>query len=470
MINKKGVSLVVLVITIVVIIILVAAVVLNLSGSNPIDSSRVSRICTNYDNLTTDIKLYISKAHMETKSYFNDEEILFGTGSVRKGVNLSQVENVGTNSDGTWNASGYRIVSKSGSDYVSSTITLNNGSTVEVYQIDKAQYEKLANAIPATTTAGSEWCIDKQGNVYLVYNNLSDVQKWLRGKVKGNTITDNSTLAKFLGVKNLDGDDSESSSSAITPANVTKNYYGKVVSNYNAQGVEWKVFHSDGQNIYLITSEYIPYDKIPKVDSVALNKGDYDNAAYFTNVLSSYSTGSGAITADNPARKWLKSYFDYLSTNSTTSGSNENMQAIAYMLDTNKWSDFADSTYADYAIGGPTVEMLFASYNKKYTDVNYQARVPNKNGYQISQNGGSSWDTEYHPNIFDVSDNLYVLAATIDKDGNGKVEIQDARLQYGASSFWVASPSAYGSKYVMRVGCDGACGGNNNYDDKHLRI
>ena len=35
------------------------------------------------------------------------------------------------------------------------------------------------------------------------------------------------------------------------------------------------------------------------------------------------------------------------------------------MLDTEIWNNFMEDT-ASYVIGGPTLEMLFDSYNKKY--------------------------------------------------------------------------------------------------------
>ena len=44
------------------------------------------------------------------------------------------------------------------------------------------------------------------------------------------------------------------------------------------------------------------------------------------------------------------------------------MQAIAFMLDTNRWNTLYKGNGADYAIGGPTLDLLSASYNKYYED------------------------------------------------------------------------------------------------------
>ena len=40
------------------------------------------------------------------------------------------------------------------------------------------------------------------------------------------------------------------------------------------------------------------------------------------------------------------------------------MKVVAYMLDTGIWKKFAKENVADYAIGGPTVELFFKAYNE----------------------------------------------------------------------------------------------------------
>ena len=44
------------------------------------------------------------------------------------------------------------------------------------------------------------------------------------------------------------------------------------------------------------------------------------------------------------------------------------MKATEYLLDSSVWNRTYKTEKADWAIGGPTFEMLVASYNKKYTD------------------------------------------------------------------------------------------------------
>lgn len=140
--------------------------------------------------------------------------------------------------------------------------------------------------------------------------------------------------------------------------------YGAYVTNYdidNSTGVKWKIFNSDGVNIYLIADDYVDYDKIPatvKTSSKPNHSTMYSNAVYFTDILKDYN-GSNDISNHNLSNKWLSKYSEKNFTSEY-----ENMKAIAYMLDTNLWREFKEDT-AIYAIGGPTLEILFESYNAK---------------------------------------------------------------------------------------------------------
>lgn len=197
-------------------------------------------------------------------------------------------------------------------------------------------------------------------------------------------------------------------------------YYGKSITNYTANGVsDWKIFYSDGNNVYLIASDYVDVDKLPSTSNG--NKPEnansrYPKAATFTNIINDYN-GSDDIT-DEKIKKLNNNYFSkgYTSTY-------DNMKVVAYMLDTNIWSSFkADK--ADYAIGGPTIEMLMASYSKKY-DVNYMARASSYVGYEISKDGGENW-ASYYDNMLSKSDELYVISSI-----------------KNAQELWLASPSEF---------------------------
>ena len=195
------------------------------------------------------------------------------------------------------------------------------------------------------------------------------------------------------------------------------NYYGKKITNYEANGVsDWKIFYSDGNNVYIIASDYVDVDKLPSTSRGHKPKNtdsDYPKGATFTNVIDDYN-GSSDIT-DEKIKKLNNDYFSkgYTSTD-------VNMQAVAYMLDTNIWSIFKTEK-AEYAIGGPTVEMLMASYSRKY-NVNYMARAISGVGYEISKNSGVNWSYWYQE-MLNKSDSLYVILSVAN-----------------AEAMWLASP------------------------------
>ena len=223
--------------------------------------------------------------------------------------------------------------------------------------------------------------------------------------------------------------------SASDIASNPANNYGKTVTGYEAEYgnvVGWKIFYagnefsSDGSyHVYLIADNYIPRENIPQSSGGhSLNAGSYPRAAYFTNILGDYS-GSSSIT--NAQIKKLNN--DYFTKN--YSSTYRNMIAVAYMLDTNAWSTYKGSN-ADYAVGGPSIEMIMKSYSQKH-GVDYRAQASGAKGYQISNNGGSSW-ANHISGMLSTSDSLYVITSTSNAYG-----------------YWVASPSTSGTDRVVGV-------------------
>ena len=215
------------------------------------------------------------------------------------------------------------------------------------------------------------------------------------------------------------------------------NLYGSEVEGYEAQGVtDWKIFYAGtmpGENephIYLISSDYIPYDVIPystnssgNTTSNKPNKGSsYPRAAYFSNILNDYA-GSSRVT-EARIKGLNNSYFNTKGYSST----NNSMKSVAYMLDTKAWSGFTTDK-ADYAIGGPTVELLFKSYNQKYT-TNYVAEATSAVGYKVGNGRASSNSLT----LSNTSDSLYVITS-----------------QSNAEAYWFASPSSINNSFVFMV-------------------
>ena len=241
--------------------------------------------------------------------------------------------------------------------------------------------------------------------------------------------------------------------SAIAKATDTEkatNYYGKTVTGYtpvNGTTVGWKIFYADESNIYLIADDYVEPDKLPASTTasgeVTANKpkpigSSYPKVACFTdNILNDYSTGSARVT-DEKIKALNNSFFSQ-----NFKSSNNNMKAVAYMLDTKAWETFKDSANNDaskveYAIGGPTVEMLFKSYNQAHPGKNYEAKATSATGYKVRVNEGTWEDYTDWSDWLNTIDTLYVLPSS-----------------KGADAMWLASPSAVDTNDVMSVTCSG---------------
>ena len=211
-------------------------------------------------------------------------------------------------------------------------------------------------------------------------------------------------------------------------ANNPSEHYGGYVTNYTTPSgdpnVKWRIFYADESNIYLIASDYIHYDYCPVgAKGTAVTKNS-DYALSFNNVYQDY-TGSVDIT-DARIRKWIQKYLDV-----APASTYQNIRAVAFMLDETRWSaKYANSNYAEYAIGGPTLEMFVASYNKAHPEKPMYCSA-NSTGYYISWTNGG---TDYYIDGLDTSESLYVISDT-----------------FKAYAMWLGSPSAINADSLMNV-------------------
>ena len=219
--------------------------------------------------------------------------------------------------------------------------------------------------------------------------------------------------------------------------------YGATVTGYTLPSgtttdVGWKIFYADNSNIYLIADNYVERNNLPNsttesgvVTANKPNDGSYARSAYFTNILGDYA-GSARIT-DSRLKALNNDYFNTKNYSST----NANMKSVAYMMDTTAWnSKFLDNNKADYCIGGPSVELLFKSYNEKYKTA-FESQASSATGYQIRKTSSNSW-ADYINSMLSTSDSLYVIRSTSN-----------------ACAYWLTSPSSNGDGYVRSVTHDG---------------
>lgn len=145
-------------------------------------------------------------------------------------------------------------------------------------------------------------------------------------------------------------DDYISGKSIMSAAEVAKNapkVYGCNVTNYNANNLNYKIFYSDGNNIFLIAENPI---------------GSY----YWE-----YSSPVREVS-DETMQKFM----------ATGYGMKMAQQVISDLLCTDNWTDYLDNNYAAQAVGSPTIEMFVASWNAKgYAKLN--CKETNNYGYVL---------------------------------------------------------------------------------------
>ena len=64
------------------------------------------------------------------------------------------------------------------------------------------------------------------------------------------------------------------------------------------------------------------------------------------------------------------------------------MKACCYLLDSSNWTSYVTSEKANWAIGGPTIELLEASYNAINTSSQRQINTFNSYGYNFTDENG----------------------------------------------------------------------------------
>ena len=213
-------------------------------------------------------------------------------------------------------------------------------------------------------------------------------------------------------------------------------YYGLKVTNYESQNGQndWKIFYSDGTHIFLITGDYINTAETNRINTTATGMTTSSYSAYWaSNSVPAFQTVDSTTLTRFKATEYA-----------LQSGIN-NSKCVSTLLNDNNWSSYKDSgSKAEKAIGSPTVEMWMDSWNARYpksSDKIYRkASTSTSNpGYYVGT--GQNPTTTY----IDSS----VMSA---KEGYNNKLYYPYTLGYnGTNGYWLASPSAYSSNYVLLV-------------------
>ena len=262
-------------------------------------------------------------------------------------------------------------------------------------------------------------------------------------------------------IVNQSGNVKEKNSNVLEIEELNENgstYFGWDVINYaetlpsNLQDTKWQLFYAgalDGETeerIYLISKEYVKNSVLPavikngaEIETAKPISGNNEYKACFGNNTSDgimpHYVGSADISTE--IKKYNKDYFkDYTS-------ASPNMKAVAYMLDTTTWSAFATSTksYAEYAMGGPSIELFLIAYNK-YSGTNYKSDAVSNKGYQVSETPSSTFNNSMTMGIIpDVT-----TGEKLEDNPFSVSSIRDV-----ADGYWLASPSNANSNIIMFI-------------------
>ena len=225
---------------------------------------------------------------------------------------------------------------------------------------------------------------------------------------------------------------------------VTSTNYGDFVdypidlNEYGDTTNDWRIFYNNGTNVFMIAADYVKNNSI-YLDNAGTGMTIDDTYKLYWNSVPNVQTVEANILS-----LFKQSWTDY--------STNENGRCVSTLLNTNNWDGFVNTSYASYAIGGPTIEMWVASYNAKGDTVLYTNK--NITGYYIGNTEGT---TDYSYNLSDdarYDDTLYFSH----QEGFNN-----------CTGYWIASPSDIDPNQLMRVHYSGDVG-NYSYKGTYVGI
>ena len=179
---------------------------------------------------------------------------------------------------------------------------------------------------------------------------------------------------------------------------------GTVVNGYNAQSLEWQIFYADQSETFLISKTYATSSIFPIPLKGVDKQQEYE--------------GSKDVKASSYGLKWNSKWL----AKCTTESEDSNAKATAYLCDSNNWKSYVQSP-ATYAVGGPTLELFIASWNKSQnTNLSLVDDEIDKDGY-----------------VADKPEELYTSWPINSNIKNGAYYVTNSTSNYN-NDYWLASP------------------------------
>ena len=190
---------------------------------------------------------------------------------------------------------------------------------------------------------------------------------------------------------------------------------------------DWKIFYNSGSNIFIIASEYLSNHKLPQSTDMEV----YSMYSVYWPTPEHLTKAGAESISEIISNKYMLSWKNHFS-----KSTNDNIKAVASLLDTNTWRNFASGISGAEAVGCPTIEMYIASWNAKgYTKLycdNFTST-----GYYIGTNINSTLDgIDISSDIQGYADSLYYPHST---------------PYNNCSGYWIASPSNSSNVSLMAI-------------------
>ena len=257
---------------------------------------------------------------------------------------------------------------------------------------------------------------------------------------------------------------------------------------------DWRIFYEDKTGrVFLIAADYAPntcglLQKEGGSDGELIagmsksTDSSYSNCCYNWSTVPGYTCNDGrnGTNKDKSQCSFLDIFMPEVDTCNghyycSDHTGNDNSKCASQLQCTGEWSGFVDSKYAEYAIGGPTIEMWLGSWNShtdksKYEELKYNdsAFYSYSSGYSSGESSSSSSthlitttdgknDTLYFPHL-GSSSNLDLFNDKKNGSSEGGTE------KASCYCYWLASPSGGRDDCVMSVDYKGNLSGSFYYN------
>ena len=414
--NARGITLIALVITIIVLLILVGITINALSGENGIlKRATQAKSKTGRANALEQINLAIITARTE------------GLGQVDKTVLRNEITKAGMTVKTDGDDLPYEVVSDKYLFRINEDYTVEEISGIGLSKKELKLFSGESETITATLTEGVTGTITWES----ADKNVATVEN---GKITAVGTTGSTTITA-----KVEGTEYEATCkvsivqkvTSITAEQIAANpekYYGQVAQNYTQGDLTYRIFYVDKEN------------KFGDGANTIYLKADYKKTTTLSSYISYTPTGSDLEKYKKMNPSWAAQR------GSSTSSWNYNEHAATWLCSPSQWTTYVDSSKANYAIGGPSVEMYVKSYN--------QVSHNQEGNYTL---GATYRDTSAPGYIYTLNGAQSTISNSDYSTGTDSLDYKGYNSMYAGQNgsksgwWWLASPSSYTSNYVCIV-------------------